>query len=600
MPVPHPFDSLVVVAGVANLVGLLFLTTVLAGLQRAFPRPHTAVWALSWLAASARATLGFAAANPSFPGPLRLAIAFASLLAVFLHAGWLALGTHALVHAAEPSPRLRRAALLGPLLLALAATAASLAFPSLGTRMVVRTLASLGVGAAALAAAVALWRRPAFAGAVGHRLTGGALGCYALGCGHEVVLYLHMMNGGRPPAYALYLGFSDLAILTLLGLGSVVSLLEEERTRLRVAEQKFALVFRNSPDAIIVTLPREGGRIVDVNERFERVFGRTREQTVGRTSTELGVLGDAALPEAFLASAPGASATVRPRELELQAAGGARTFSLAAESYEWGGCTYAVWIARDVSERVEAERLQQQLQEQLRRARTMEAMGTLVAGVAHEVRNPLFSISATVDAMDAALRGAGAFSEHALRLRQQVDRLTRLMRDLLDYGRPSQLQRAPMRLETVLRRAERSCAALARERGVRVDVHVAGDVPLLDVDAPRLEQAFENLLANALQHSPGGAVVALRAAFEAGHAPPRVLCTVDDEGPGVPAALRAAIFEPFVSHRKGGTGLGLPIVQRVVEAHGGGVGVGNRDDGPGCRFTVWLPVEASPAASARA
>lgn len=589
---PHPLDALVVLAGVADLVGLLFVTTIFFGLQRAFPRPSTAAWALSWLAATVRAAVSFGAVNPSFPARLRLAIAFTGLLTAFLHAAWLAVGTHALVRGGAPEPRLRRAAILVPLLLALASSSASAALPTLGTRMLVRILISAGVGAAALATSVALWRRPAFPGAVGHRLTGGALGLYALGNVHDIGLFLRMASGGHPPGYAVYLGFADLVMLTLLGLGTVVSLLEEERERLRQSEEKFALVFRNSPDAIVVTLPNEGGRVVDVNERFERVFGRSREEAVGRAMAELGIFDE---PSAWTPGAAAPSAG-RSREVELMATGGLRTFSLAAESYESGGRTHAVWIARDVSERVEAERAQQRLQEELRRARTMEAMGTLVAGVAHEVRNPLFSISATVDGVEAILRGAGDFSEHAARLRQQVDRLTRLMRDLLDYGRPAQLQRSPTRLDSILERAVRSCAPLARDRGVNVDVRVAGDVPLLDVDAPRLEQAFENLLANALQHSPTGATVVMSAVLVADEGP-RVRCTVEDHGPGVPPAQRATIFEPFVSHRKGGTGLGLPIVQRVAEAHGGGVAVEGRENGSGCRFTLWLPVE--PSASAR-
>jgi PAS domain S-box-containing protein len=231
------------------------------------------------------------------------------------------------------------------------------------------------------------------------------------------------------------------------------------------------------------------------------------------------------------------------------------------------------------------------MQKQLRRARTMEAMGSLVAGVAHEVRNPLFSISATVDALESELGARPEFAEYAVLLRSQVDRLSQLMRDLLDYGRPSVLRRGSTRLAEVVRRAVRSCATLARERQVRVEEDLAPDLPALDIDGARVEQALENLLANAIQHGPVGSVVRVGCRLDTTGREPRVRFTVEDEGPGLPAESLGRIFEPFFSRRKGGTGLGLSIVQRVAEAHGGDVTAENRS-GMGACFALLLPLGA--------
>jgi PAS domain S-box-containing protein len=228
------------------------------------------------------------------------------------------------------------------------------------------------------------------------------------------------------------------------------------------------------------------------------------------------------------------------------------------------------------------------MQEQLRRARIMEAMGSLVAGVAHEVRNPLFSISATVDALEAEIGQRPEFAEYASLLRTQVGRLSQLMRDLLDYGKPAVLRRAPTHLADVLRRAGRACSALARDRKVELVEQLGEDLPVLEIDAPRAEQVFENLLANAIQHAPAGSTVRLAAAVDPSGTEPRVRCSVEDEGPGLEAENLALIFEPFFSRRKGGTGLGLSIVRRVVEAHGGSVAAANREGGGAC-FTVVLP-----------
>ena len=119
------------------------------------------------------------------------------------------------------------------------------------------------------------------------------------------------------------------------------------------------------------------------------------------------------------------------------------------------------------------------------------------------------------------------------------------------------------------------------------------DLPSLDMDGARVEQALENLLANAIQHAPEGSVVRIHAALDA-EAPPAVRCTVEDDGAGILPSDLEQVFEPFFSRRQGGTGLGLPIVQRVAEAHGGKITAENRPGG-GARFTLILPTTPVPA-----
>ncbi|HEY6546612.1 MAG TPA: ATP-binding protein, partial [Vicinamibacteria bacterium] len=235
------------------------------------------------------------------------------------------------------------------------------------------------------------------------------------------------------------------------------------------------------------------------------------------------------------------------------------------------------------------------MQSQLRRSQTLQAMGTLVAGVAHEVRNPLFSISASVDALEAVIGERPEVSECAELLRSQVTRLNQLMRDLLDYGKPSVLRISTTHLGDVLRKASRTCLALARDRKVVVEERLAPDLPALGLDGPRVEQVLENLIANAIQHAPPESRVTVSARLESAET---VCCVVEDEGPGLLPEEVAMVFEPFFSRRKGGTGLGLSIVQRIVEAHGGRITALNREGG-GARFEVRLPTEPPPAGDLR-
>jgi signal transduction histidine kinase len=217
--------------------------------------------------------------------------------------------------------------------------------------------------------------------------------------------------------------------------------------------------------------------------------------------------------------------------------------------------------------------------------------------VAHEVRNPLFSISATVDAVESELGGNTEYADYAALLRSQVARLTQLMRDLLDYGKPPVLKAVATSPIEILRRSIRSCAPLARTHGVTLTEDVAPDLPSLALDAARIEQVFENLVANAIQHSPRGSHVRIVGRLAA--APEAAIeFSVEDEGPGVAPADMPRLFEPFFSRRPEGTGLGLPIAQRIVEAHGGSVVAANRPSG-GAVFTVRLPLALAQSAEVR-
>ena len=237
------------------------------------------------------------------------------------------------------------------------------------------------------------------------------------------------------------------------------------------------------------------------------------------------------------------------------------------------------------------------LQDQLRRARTLEAMGSLVAGVAHEVRNPLFSISATVDTLEAELGPRPEFAEYAALLRSQVGRLTQLMRDLLDYGKPSLLQRAPTRLPDVA--AARP--ALLRHPGPRPAGGAGG------AGRRRAALRWTSTAAGwsrpSRTSSPTPSSTRPPDPWCAREWPPpsqgsvrSVRLTIEDEGPGLPEGDLSRIFEPFFSRRKGGTGLGLSIVQRVAEAHGGSISAENRHGGGAC-FTLLLPVARSTEGS---
>ena len=234
-------------------------------------------------------------------------------------------------------------------------------------------------------------------------------------------------------------------------------------------------------------------------------------------------------------------------------------------------------LVRDVSAlvRQETELLEQ---------RQLADLGRLVAGVAHEVRNPLFAITATLANLGRELPKDAAAARHLPALQKQADRLSHLMEDLLQFSKPLALPAQPGEVRALLEELAGQVRRMARESGVDVTLRITGRLPPVLFDGKRLSEALMNLCANALSFLPAGGRLWIEArAVEGG-----VRMTVRDNGPGIPPELRERIFEPFFTTRQGGTGLGLAIVRRVLTAMGGRVE--HRPDfvGGAC-FDLWLP-----------
>jgi PAS domain S-box-containing protein len=241
---------------------------------------------------------------------------------------------------------------------------------------------------------------------------------------------------------------------------------------------------------------------------------------------------------------------------------------------------YAIVLSfQDVTATVE-------LRQRLQQSETMAAIGSVVAGVAHEVRNPLFSISATLDAFEARFGEAQQYGRYLDLLRAEVRRLTTLMTELLEWGRPIPLELAVTPLDGVLATAVRACEPLASRRRVRIRQRVAEALPPARVDPVRMAQVFQNLIENAVHFSPAGGEISVELGLFADEPGGRRLqMSVRDSGPGIAPADMPRLFEPFFTRRPGGTGLGLSIVRRILQDHGAEIAAANHPQG-GALVTV--------------
>ncbi len=245
-------------------------------------------------------------------------------------------------------------------------------------------------------------------------------------------------------------------------------------------------------------------------------------------------------------------------------------------------------LRQEISDRQQAEREREQLQGELRRNEAMAAMGSLVAGVAHEVRNPLFGISSTLDAMEANTETNAALTRYQDVLRREANRMNKLMVDLLEYGKPAATAMETEAFAVIPAEAACACRAAAQAAGVTLVNHAEADAPVR-MRRDRLLQVFVNLLDNAVQHAPTASQVTISTGVVEQDGQSWIECCVRDTGSGFAEADLPHVFDPFFTRRRRGTGLGLAIVQRIVEEHCGTVVPSNHPEGGGM-VRVRLPV----------
>ncbi|HEV2349611.1 MAG TPA: ATP-binding protein [Terriglobia bacterium] len=231
------------------------------------------------------------------------------------------------------------------------------------------------------------------------------------------------------------------------------------------------------------------------------------------------------------------------------------------------------------------EEIQRLHRTQMSKAEHLATLGELAAGLAHEIRNPLAGIAGVIEVIGCDLPETSRGRRVLHEVRHEVVQIERALSDLLAYARPKpqQLQLADLNLTVA------QAVKLARQqvvsRPIQVEIEESPQLPLVEHDPVQIEQVMLNLLLNAIQATPGPGRVRVRLGSQNGSA----LISVKDEGQGIRAEHLANIFRPFFSTKKNGTGLGLSLAHRIVDAHGGRIEVASVP-GRGTEFNLWLPV----------
>lgn len=346
---------------------------------------------------------------------------------------------------------------------------------------------------------------------------------------------------------------------------------------LRRAAEEWRMTF-DAVNIPLVVLDRDG-RVRRLNAAAREVIDKPFRQVVNLPIERLG--GEPWLTVGELARQLAAKGGQVSDEIREAATGRTWDISGAVASGPAVG-EQLIFVARDITRVIE-------LQASLRRSETMSVMGQLVGGVAHEVRNPLFAISAALDAFESRFADRDEYKRYIQVFREEINRLNALTAGLLEYGKPTLDGYVSGSVLTVLAESVRVCDRLAAEAGVTIEVLPSGELPPVRIEPTRLGQVFQNVIQNAVQFSPRGGRVEVEVREVLIKGARQIECVVCDEGPGIRPEDLPRLFEPFFSRRHRGVGLGLPIVQRILEDHRGTIQIGNRVQG-GAIARIRLPI----------
>jgi PAS domain S-box-containing protein len=373
-----------------------------------------------------------------------------------------------------------------------------------------------------------------------------------------------------------------------------VQLIEEMLWQRRLLED----TFNSLVDLVVVT--DRALRVVQMNDAFAARLGRSRNELLERSLADL--IGGELAQWAAGADAP--HETARVRTLHHERLGGMFHMTATPLINEAGEPVGTVLVARDITRQTALEGEQDALRARLAQSEKLASLGQFVAGIAHEINNPLQGVlghlelllwSPPDDAAATVAESRRAFRKDLRRIYHEADRAAKIVGNLLTFTGSQRLTRRRLRVDRTLTRA----LALRRTALVRAGIEIVrtqGEhVPAILGDQLLLQQAFFNILLNA-EHAiaaegRGGSIFISTSSPE----PHRVRITMRDSGPGIPPTVLPRIFDPFFTTKDvgQGTGLGLTLTYGVIQEHGGTIHVSNAPEG-GATFIIDLPAAREP------
>ena len=362
---------------------------------------------------------------------------------------------------------------------------------------------------------------------------------------------------------------------------------------LRASEEQYHAMFSASIDGL--ALWNEAGDVVAVNPALRRMYGHSDgDFRAMRPGAFAGPLFHRGVLEAVAKGESRHVEVTRTRD-----DGSALTLEVHAVPMQYQGKPHVLTIARDITEKKRSEEELARQRESLYQREKLAALGSLLAGVAHELNNPLSVVVARAVLLEE--RGDSGTQAAAGKIRTAAERCARIVRTFLAMARKQQPSRGPVAINDVVTAALDIAAYAIRTSNITLSVALAPDLPQVLADADQLHQVLLNLVINAQQalaEQPSPRRLTIASHFD--RAADVVCITVADNGPGIAPHLRARVFEPYFTTKPigMGTGVGLAVSLGIVEAHGGTLIV-DEPEGGGAAFVITLPAGSEGAPRTR-
>jgi len=373
------------------------------------------------------------------------------------------------------------------------------------------------------------------------------------------------------------------SILLLIGFAGVVSLFlaqayRSTRTSLTRIKAFSDHVVERMPVGLVAMDGK--GRIISFNQAAETTLRLPSDQVTGRTASEV-------LPRQVLdmvAALKDSTRTAIGKEFDCSFPDG-RIVPLDVTLSSLKGEDDTVWgtiiLCRDLTE-------VQSLKRELETSRRLASLGRLAAGVAHEIRNPLSSIKGFATYFKERYKDNPDDQKTSEIMIQEVDRLNRVITQLLEFARPPAIQKKPTSLQSLIQHSLKMIERQASAKEIQILSHLPSEIKEIDLDPDGINQVLLNLYLNAIEAMEQGGTLSVSLSSE--ESSPWVKIIVSDTGTGISKEDLEHIFDPYFTTKQTGTGLGLAIVHKIIEAHRGEVKA-ESEVGRGTTVSVLLPVK---------